>query len=57
MKRYKILVRESNIIAYYVNGENATNALSDWAENGYQGDSETIEDSEHDILGCEEVTQ
>jgi len=56
MKRYKILVRESNIVAHYVDGTDATNAQSNWAENGYDSDTQVIEDSENDILGCEEVT-
>jgi len=57
MKKYKILVRESNIVAYYVYGTSTENAQSNWAENGYDSDTQIVEDSECDILGCELVPE
>ena len=57
MKTFKILVRESNYVAYFVEGTDAENAQENWANNGYDSENQKIVDSENDILGCEEVTQ
>ena len=57
MKQFKILVRESNYVAYFIEGTDAENAQENWANNGYDSENQKIVDSENDILGCEEVTQ
>ena len=57
MKQFKILVRESNYVAYFVEGTDEDNAQENWANNGYDSDNQKIVDSECDVLGCEEVAQ
>ena len=57
MKQFKILVRESNYVAYFVEGADKYDAIENWANNGYDSENQKIEDSENDVLECEEVTQ
>jgi len=57
MKTFKILVRESNYVAYFVEGADKYDAQENWANNGYDSENQEIVDSENDVLECEEVTQ
>jgi len=57
MKQFKILVRESNYVAYFVEGADKYDAQENWANNGYDSENQKIVDSENDVLECEEVTQ
>lgn len=57
MKTYKMLVKETAYVSYYIKGTDATNAMENWAENGYQNETEKIEKTESDILECVEVTK
>ncbi len=54
--KYKILVRETEYIAYYVEASSKDEAMSIWAENGYDSDQKKTVDVESDILGCEVET-
>jgi hypothetical protein len=42
MKQFKILVRESNYVAYFVEGTDAENAQENWANNGYDSENQKI---------------
>jgi len=57
MKTFKILVRESNYVAYFVDGTDKYDAYENWANNGYDSENQKIVDSECDVLEYEEVTQ
>lgn len=57
MKLYKILVREVNYVAYFVEGTDEKNAQRNWADNGYDSKNQKIVDSECDILECSEEQQ
>lgn len=57
MKTFKILVRESNYVAYFVEGTDKYDAQENWANNGYDSENQKIVDSDNDVLECQEVTQ
>lgn len=58
MTTYKILVTETDYVAYYVDATNETEAKRIWADvNGYESDKRVVEDNECEITGIEEVTQ
>lgn len=58
MKTYKILVTETEYVAYYVDATNEEEAQRIWADiSGYEGDKRIVEDSRCDITGIEEVAQ
>ncbi len=55
LKRYRILVRETNYVAYFVDGESVDDAHKRWANNGYECENNIV-DSENDILEFDEIT-
>jgi hypothetical protein len=54
MKTYKILVTETEYVAYYVDATSEQEAQQIWADGGYEGDKRIVEDSRCDITGVEE---
>lgn len=57
MTTYKIMVTETDYVAYYIDATNETEAQRIWAENGYESDIQKVEDSKCEITGIEEVAQ
>lgn len=56
-KQYKIMVSETDYVAYYVEAQSREEAQGIWAENGYESDIQKVEDSDFTIIGVEEVEE
>ena len=56
MKTFKITVYTAEYTTYWVQGEDKDDAYQNWADNGYDSEKKHLNNSESDVLSCEEET-